>query len=272
VAIRYEVREGIAYFTIDNGKMNPFTPQMHKDFYHQLKAFDIDGSAKVGIISGAPGKPFSVGDDLKNRHAETRTPQQELEAYLFLHRNEDETPSRPGWDIDVLHHRRTKPIVAAIDGYCLGKGLIYTLIHSDIRIASTEARFGLPEINYGMAGASGSTRLARHLATVDAAWLALTGEIIDAAEADRIRLVNRVVPRERLMAEAERAARMIARHPEIAIRVEMETLGYGLDLGRNEAVTQTQNLYRLQRMGYGGPGSDPTTILGGLKAAKAREA
>lgn len=267
MAITYEVRGSIAYFTIDNGKMNPFTPMMHKQFYHHLKHFEIDRNARVGIISAPPGRHFSVGDDLKNRPPEKRTRQEELEAYLFLHHDEGDAPSRPGWDIDVLYHRRTKPIVAAIDGYCLGKGLIYVLLHSDIRISADGARFGLPEIAYGMAGASGSTRLARRLAYVDAAWLALTGEIIDAEEACRMRLVNRVVPQAELGSAAERAARLIARHPEIALRVEMEALEIGTELGRAPAVQHTQNLYRLQRLGYAGHGAEATDILPALKKA-----
>ncbi len=267
MSLRYEKRNGIAYFIFDNGKVNALTPQMHKDFYLRLREFEIDAEARVGILTSHPGKPFSAGDDLKNRNEPQRSRQQELEAYLFLHQAEGETPSRPGWDLDVLQHRRCKPIIAAIHGYCLGKGLIYVLQHTDIRIASEDAKFGLPEIAYGMGGASGTTRLARHIPRVEAAWLALTGEFIDAQEALRIHLVNRVVPVAELMAAAERAAALIARHPAIAVRVEMEALEDGLELNRQDAVRHTQNLYRLQRMGYAGFGADPTEILRCKQAA-----
>jgi enoyl-CoA hydratase/carnithine racemase len=258
--LHYEIRGEIAYFTIDNGKVNAFTPRMHKEFYEHLRAFEIDAQARVGILAGSAGKPFSAGDDLKHRPRGKRPPREELEAYLFLHQGETE-PSRPGWDIDVLLHRRTKPIIAAIDGYCLGKGLIYVLQHTDIRIASESATFGLPEIAYGMAGASGSTRLAQQIPLTAAAWLALTGEFIDAAEALRVHLVNKVVPRDALMREAERVAGLITRHPAVAVRVEMEALENGLELDRAQAVRHTQNLYRLQRLGYEGFGADPTAIL-----------
>lgn len=261
MALRYEKRNGIAYFTIDNGKVNAFTPQMHKDFYLRLREFEIDGEARVGILTSGEGKPFSAGDDIKNRNEPPRTRQQELEAYLFLHQGENDTPSRPGWDLDVLTHRRYKPIIAAIRGWCLGKGLIYVLQHSDIRIASEDAKFGLPEIAYGMAGASGTTRLAQQIPRTAASWLALTGDFIDAAEAMRVHLVNRVVPEADLMEEAERTATRIARHPAVAVRIEMEALENGLELNRNDAVRHTQNLYRLQRLGYEGFGSDPTEIL-----------
>lgn len=267
MTLRYEKRNGIAYFTFDNGKVNALTPQMHKDFYFSLRAFEIDDEVRVGILSSDPGKPFSAGDDLKDRNEPVRSRQQELEAYLFLHQHEDSTPSRPGWDLDVLQLRRCKPIIAAIDGYCLGKGLIYVLQHTDVRIASEGAQFGLPEIAYGMGGASGTAQLARHIPRVEAAWLALTGEFIDAQEALRVHLINRVVPVAELMPTAERVAASIARNPAIAVRVEMEALDDGWELSRQDAVRHTQNLDRLQRMGYEGFGADPTEILPRRQAA-----
>jgi len=272
MALRYEKRDGIGHFIIDNGRMNTFTPHMHKDFYRYLREFEVDPEVRVGILEGAEGRHFSAGDDLKERNEPPRSRQEELEAYLFLHQGEGEEPSRPGWDLDVLLHRRCKPIIAAIHGWCVGKGLIYVLQHSDIRIASEEARFGLPEIAYGMAGASGTTRLAQQLPLTAAAWLALTGEFIDAAEALRIHLVNRVVPAAALYAEAERAAQLIARHPPIAVRVEMEALENGRELTREAAVRHTQNLYRLQRMGYEGYGADPTEIMQRRRGAGSRSA
>ena len=261
MTVKYERRDKIGYFTIDNGKVNCFTPQMHKDLFFFLKEFEIDQEVSVGIIRGAAGKCFSAGDDIKNVLDNKRTPQQELEAYLFLHQNEDNNPSRPGWDIDVLHFRRYKPIIAAINSYCLGKGLIYVLLHSDIRIASENAKFGLPEIAYGMAGASGSTRLARQLSLVDAAWLSLTGEMIDAKEALRVNLINKIVDVDNLFEEADNAAHLIARHPQIAIRIEMEAMSLGIEQTKENAVRNTQNLYRLQRACYQGFGSDPSEIL-----------
>lgn len=268
MTLRYEKRNGIAYFTIDNGKMNVFTPQMHKDFYGYLREFEIDPEVRVGILSGGDHEHFSAGDDLKQRNDGGRTAQQELEAYLFLHQGEGETPSRPGWDIDVLSLRRFKPIIGAIRGYCLGKGLIYILQHTDIRIAANDAKFGLPEIAYGMAGASGTTRLAQQIPRTAAAWLALTGELVTADEALRLNLINRTVAAENLIEEAERVAAMIMRHPAIAVRIEMEALENGMDLDRVAAVRHSQNLYRLQRLGYNGFGADPTEILQRKKSAE----
>ena len=98
--------------------------------------------------------PTGAGDDIKTRLPE-RSRQQELEGYLFLHQNEGDTPHRPGWDVDILKLERYKPIVAAVDGYCLGQGMLYLLHLTDLRVASTRAQFGLPEIAYGMGGGGG---------------------------------------------------------------------------------------------------------------------
>ncbi len=267
MTIRYEVRDRIAYFVIDNGKVNAFTPEMHKAFYHQLVDFEIDPNVSVGILMGAPGKPFSAGDDIKSPRGPRPNPQKELDSYLFLHQGEGPTPSRPGWDLDVLAHRRYKPIIAAVDGHCLGKGFIYVLLHSDIRIATETARFGLPEIAYGMAGTSCWTRLARQVPWTAAAYIALTGRPIDAAHALRVNLINAIVPPEDLLAEAEGIARCIAQMPTSAVRVEMEALFDGLELGRADAVRHGQNLYRLLRLGYEGFGSNPEEILARSKRA-----
>jgi len=255
MGLQYEKRSGIAHFVIDNGKMNVITPQIHKEFFHRLKEFEIDPDARVGLLYGAGGRSFSAGDDIKNKYRPPRTRHQELEAALFLHQNEGDTPSRPGWEEDVYRHRRYKPIIGAVSGYCIGAGLAYLLLHTDIRVADESAKFGLPELGFGAAGLSATTRLARHLAPSAAAYMALTGEFIDAQEARRIALVNEVVPAPQLLERAEAIARSIARHPPTSVRVEMEALEIGMEMSRYDAAHHGQNLYRLHRMNYEGYGS-----------------
>ncbi len=256
--MEYRIEDGIAHFVLNNGKMNVLTPNTYKTFYHCLKEFEISRQARVGIFYGAgyeDGRSFCAGDDIKNKYRPPRTRQQELEAYLFLHQDENE-PSRPGWEEDVYRHRRYKPIVAAINGYCLGAGLACVLQHSDIRIATPSAKFGLPEVNFGAAGLSGVTRLAQHLAPADAAWMALTGEFIDAPHAEKIRLINEVVPQHQLMDRALEIARLIARHPPTAVRIEMEALEVGMNMDRYDAARFGQHLYKLHRTNYEGYGSE----------------
>lgn len=256
--VKYRVEAGVAHFVFDNGKMNVLTPDAYKAFYHSLREFEVSRQARVGLLYAEgydQGRSFCAGDDIKNKYRPERTRQQELEAYLFLHQDEGDVPSRPGWEEDVYRHRRYKPIIAALSGYCIGAGLACVLQHSDIRIATPSAKFGLPEINFGAAGLSGVTRLAQHLAPVDAAWMALTGEFIDASTAEKIRLINEVVPSEMLMNRAYEIARMIARHPPTAVRVEMEALELGMDFDRHNAARFGQHLYKLHRTNYEGFGS-----------------
>lgn len=251
--VRYEKRDDLAYFTFENGSVNPLTPAMHKELYGHLKDFLTDPEVRVGIMTGAGDRAFSAGDDIKTPLPAYESPADELDAHLYPHQGEGETPHNLSWEIDVLRLDRYKPIVAAVNGYCLGQAMIYLLLLTDIRIASERARFGFPEIAYGMGGAGGSTRLARQIPATAAMWMVLTGEPIDAEEAHRIHLVNQVVPHEALMSTAEEAARKISRHPPLAVRIEMEASYRGNDLSRGDALTAAGNLYRMQRLAYGGP-------------------
>ncbi len=160
MSLRYEKHGNIAHFIIDSGPMNVLYPEFHKEFFHRLKEFEIDPEIKVGLFYGADGKCFSVGDDLKSMHKPPRTKQEELAAYLFLHQNEGEKPMRPGWEHDVCAHRRYKPIVSAIESYCLGIAFSFALYHSDIRVAAENVKFGLTGIKFGAGGSSGPKRLA----------------------------------------------------------------------------------------------------------------
>ena len=252
--IHYEKQDHVAVFTIDNGRHNVLTPVMHRTLYQHLKEFLIDPEVRVGILKGRDGGSFCAGDDIKNPLPD-RTRQQELEGYLFLHQNEGEEPHRPGWDLDILRMERYKPIIGAVNGYCLGQGMIYLLHLTDMRVASEGARFGLPEIAYGMGGAGGITRLGRQIPHVVAMQFLLTGEYMSAQEALHYHLVNQVVPDSELMDAALGLARKVAAHPPVAVRVEMETYYKSLDLSRADALSYCNNLYRLERMGYEGYGS-----------------
>jgi len=252
--IHYEKADHVAVFTIDNGKHNVLTPTMHRELYQRLQEFVIDPDVHVGILKGRDGGSFCAGDDIKTPLPE-RGRQQELEGYLFLHQNEGEQPQRPGWDLDILRMERYKPIIGAVDGYCLGQGMIYLLHLTDLRVASDRAQFGLPEIAYGMGGAGGVARLGRQLPHVVAMQFLLTGEFMSARDALSNDLVNQVVPPEQLMDAAMALAGKVAAHPPVAVRVEMEAYQRSLDLSRADALAYCNNLYRLERMGYQGYGA-----------------
>lgn len=247
--LHYEKDGAVAVFTIENGSVNPTTPAMHKELFLALKDFLADPSIRCGILTGAGERGFCAGDDIKTPYRSGLSPKEELYDHLWPHHGEGDEPHDFAWSRDVLALERFKPIIGAVNGWCLGQGMIYLLSLTDIRIASTNAKFGFPEIAYGMGGAGGTSRLAQHLPHTIAMWMLLTGEPIDAEEALSHRLVNKVVSPGALMSEAHAVAQKIARHPPEAVRIEMEAYYRGRDLSKGDALALTKHLYRVQRMG-----------------------
>jgi enoyl-CoA hydratase/carnithine racemase len=253
VGIEYTTDGAIATFTIRNGSVNPLTPAMHREMVEAVRAFEADPAIRVGILTGAGERAFSAGDDIKHEVPGSGDAVTDLLGAMGDGPGAPGAPEPPGWDWAdaLLRHERTKPIVGAVRGWCLGRGLAYLLLLTDVRVAADDARFGLPEIAYGMGGIAGELRLARHLPPVVAWEMALTGEPIDAQEALRVHLVNRVVATDEVLAEATRLAGLIARHPPLAVRIEMEALRRSSELGPGDAYALGQALYRLQRLATG---------------------
>ena len=249
MSIDYVKAGPVATFTIRNGKVNPITPDMHRQMYDALVDFEADPALRVGILTGAGDRAFSAGDDIKAEEPQAGSP---AEGLLRAMR-----PARPPaaadleWADAVLRFERTKPVIGVVRGWCLGRALGYLLKLTDIRIASPDARFGLPEVAYGMGGIAGTLQLSRHLPATTAWEMALTGEPIDADEALRVHLVNRIVAPDALEDEAHRIAGLITRHPALAVRVEMEALRRSEGLAADDAYALGMHLYRLQRLALG---------------------
>jgi enoyl-CoA hydratase/carnithine racemase len=261
MTIRYDKKEKVGIFTIDNAPVNALTPRMHKEFHDHLRDFLSDTSVHVGILTGAGQRAFCGGDDIKNDWS--RSSQEEsLDAHFWPSRDED-TDLRPGWERELKTIERFKPIIGAINGPAMGMGLIYLLCHTDVRIGVPDARLGFPEIAYGMGGAGGTTQLARHMPQSVAMWMLLTGDPLTAEEAHDHHVLNEIVAPENLMQRAMEVAEKIAAHPPIAVRVEMEVFKRSLDLPHNEAIALTAHLYRLQRAAYLAKPGTSATPLGG---------
>lgn len=253
MGIEIEKADGIAVVTIANGKVNPITQAMHRELLAALREVDADPEVRVGILTGAGERAFSAGDDIKHEDPGSGSAATDLHNALGqgpAHEGEA-TPPGYDWADAVMAHERTTPFVGAVRGWCLGRALGYLLALTDIRVCSPDARFGLPEIAYGMGGMGGTFRLNRHLPSVIAHEMALTGEPIDAQEALRVHLVNRVVPAEELLPEALRIAQRIARHPALAVRVELATLRRAESLAPDDAYAFGMALYRAQRLALG---------------------
>ena len=185
-----------------------------------LQDIAVDDGVRVVIITG--GKDFfAAGADIKL----ISTINSPIKAYEF-------SRSNPMYEIERLE----KPVIAAISGLALGGGLELALA-SDLRIATETAVFGQPEINLGIIpGAGGTQRLPRIVGLTKAKEMLFTGEMIDAQEAYRIGLVNKVVPVEALEDEARKLANKIAAKPAMAVRVTKMAVNAGMNIDLESAL------------------------------------
>lgn len=232
-AIIFEKKDGIARLTFNRPEvMNARNRQMREEIVQVMTEIRDDPDIRVAILTGAGDRAFSAGRDLKEAAQEKRpiieSRQQKLE------RGDTETIAN-----------LNKPIVAAINGYALGGGLEMALA-CDIRVAVDEAKLGLPEVTRGMIPGSGGTqRLSRLIGLGKALELILTGAIIDAHEALRLGLVNKVVPRTDLMFAAEEYARKIASNGPLAVVFAKEAIRKGYEMSLEDGLRLETDLSSL---------------------------
>ena len=215
--ILYEKGDSIAWVTLNRPEvLNAVNLQMRDELWTVMEAFRDDPDALVLIIKGAGERAFSTGADI----SEFGT----APSYVESRR------ARRERDLWGLMLALDKPLIAAIHGHALGAGCEMSMC-CDLRIASEDARFGLPEVNLGYIPSAGGTQLLpRTIPPGVAMSLILSADTIDAREALRLGLVNRVVPRGRLYAEAEALARQLLAKPQQALRYAKEAVLRGLDL------------------------------------------
>jgi enoyl-CoA hydratase len=193
-----------------------------------LAAHDADDDVRAIVLTGGP-KVFAAGADLKEFGTQSV--------------------------VDMLAGNRValfdrvrqiaKPIIAAVSGYALGGGCELAML-CDMIVASETARFGQPEVNVGlMPGAGGTQRLARTIGKAKAMELVLTGEPIDAATAERLGLVNVVVPVDRVIDEAKALANTLAAKPPLAVKLAKQAVLKAFELPLTEAVDVERKLFYL---------------------------
>ena len=199
--ILVEKEDSIGIIRLNRPKaLNAINHILLVELVNALEDFDKDSSTNVIILTGSEDV-FAAGADLKEMAQATSVD-------LMLSRRFEL------WD---RIRRISKPIIAAVSGYCLGGGNELAM-NCDIIIASETACFGQPEVNVGiMPGAGGTQRLTRAVGKHKAMEIILTGTRISATEAQRAGLVNGVVPRETLMDEAKKIAKEIASKPPLSI-------------------------------------------------------
>ena len=215
--IIYEKNGSTAYVTLNRPRvLNIYNVQMRDDLYEVLKAVKDDPDVGVVVFRGAGDKAFCAGADLSE----------------FLTAPAPVKAREIRWRRDVwgLFLSLPQPIIAALHGYVLGSGIEIALC-CDIRIASEDARFGLPEVGLGIIPAAGGTQtLPRAVGRSRALEMLMTNRWIDAREAVSIGLVNRVTPKENLYETAARLAeRIAASHPR-AVRCAKQAVSAGKDL------------------------------------------
>ena len=215
--ILYQKREGIAWITLNRPDvLNAINMRMRDELWDAAHAVRDDPEVRVVIFKGAGERAFSAGADISEfgtapSYVESRRARRERDLWGFI------------LSLEV-------PLIAAIHGYALGAGLELPMC-CDLRIASEDARLGLPEVSLGYIPSAGGTQtLPRHIPPGVAMQMILTGDPIDAATALRYGLVQRVVPRERLYDEAESLARTLMSRGPLALRLAKRAVLEGLDL------------------------------------------
>jgi enoyl-CoA hydratase len=213
--VKCVLEEGVATITINNPPMNPLNAGVLAALKNRLAGLVAEDSLRAVILTGE-GKAFVAGADI--RELAEWTPDQA----------EDLTAKGQRLFVDVENF--PAPIIAAVNGYALGGGLELALA-CDIRIASAKAKAGLPEVSLGIIpGYGGSQRICRAIGIGKAKRLLYTGEIIDAAEAERIGLFDAVVEPEKLLPAAGELAGKIAANAPLAVRGVKHSVNVGREL------------------------------------------
>jgi len=227
-----ESRDGIAFVTINRpDKLNALNDATVAEIDAAFAAIAADPATRGVVLTGAGEKAFVAGADIAE--LATQSPVDGKERSIRGQRVLDRI------------ERLGKPVIAAVNGFALGGGCELAMA-CHVRIASENAKMGTPEVKLGiMCGYAGTQRLPRLVGKGRALEMLLTGEMVDAAEALRIGLVNRVVPREKLLAEAEALMRKMLANGPVSLRFTLEAVNDGLETGFDEAERQEATLFGL---------------------------
>jgi len=217
----YEVRDKIAYITINRPKMlNALSGVVLDELEAAFTQASKDNGVMAIILTGE-GKAFVAGADIAEMNKLTA-----IEGKAMMAR---------GHSVMNFIESIGKPVIAAVNGFALGGGCELAMA-CDMRIASENAKFGQPEVNLGIIpGFGGTLRLPRLVGKGMAKYLIMTGEMINAEEAVRIGLAEKVVPAEELIATAEKVAKTIMEKAPIAIAVAKSTIDVGYELSMSAA-------------------------------------
>jgi len=209
-------------------KLNAMNSKVKEEIIHALGDLEKDDAVHVAVITGVGDKAFVAGADINEFAGKKPIDQWNAYGHTSLYNVVDRFP---------------KPILAMINGYCLGGGCELAMA-CDIRVASDRASLGQPEINIGIIpGGGGSQRLPRLVGLGKALEMILTGERISAAEAHRIGLVDLVVPHADLEAKTMELAEKIASKSPAAVRLAKAAVKASMNMPLNEGLRHEQSLF-----------------------------
>lgn len=211
-----ETRDGIATVTLNRpDQLNPLDWGTIRELRASFERVEADGAVRVAVITGR-GRAFSAGGDLKG-YLSLFTRPDDLRRYL-----------RDMWDTLDRIERSRLPVIAAVNGPCVAGG-IELMLACDLVVASEEARIGDGHLNFGqIPGAGASQRLPRAIGAIRAKELFFTGDLLTGREAERIGLVNRAVPADRLMATVYELAQKILAKSALAVKGIKHLVNEGL--------------------------------------------
>ena len=227
-----ETKDGVAVVTINRpDKLNALNDATVDELDRAFTALGADAAVRGVILTGSGEKAFVAGADIAELATQSPVDGKErsIRGQKVLDRIED----------------LGKPVIAAVNGFALGGGCELAMA-CHVRLASENARLGTPEVKLGiMCGYAGTQRLPRLVGKGRALEMLLTGEMVDAQEAFRIGLVNRVVPKDRLLAEAEALLRKMIANGPVSLRFVLEAVNAGLEMPLAEAQYLEATLFGL---------------------------
>ncbi len=231
--LKYELKDGgVAIVTVNRPeKLNALNDRTMAELDACFDAIAADAAVRGVILTGAGEKAFVAGADISE--LSTQSPV------------EGRDRGRRGQKILDKIEQLGKPVIAAINGFALGGGCELAMA-CHVRLAAEGAQLGTPEVGLGlMCGYGGTQRLPRLVGKGRALEVLLTGGRIDAGEAHRIGLVNRVVPRDKLLPEAEALLRKMLASAPVSLRFTIEAVNAGLEMPMDEALLLETTLFGL---------------------------
>jgi enoyl-CoA hydratase len=214
----FNQKDGIGYLTLNRpSKLNALSPELMEELSHALDMIEADPEVRVVILTGA-GRAFCAGFDISPSPGEPEIYERQADEWRSIMKGNIDT------FLKIWHS--SKPYIAAINGYALAAGCELAQL-CDIKIASDQAVLGEPEIRFGTGPPVLITPF--NVGLAKAKELLLTGDMLSAQEAERLNMINRVVPHDQLMSECEKTARKLIKIARVGIKYNKAAINHAFE-------------------------------------------